>query len=478
MAIRTGIGVGGAQIFDTSGIIDTYGRQVAQQQKAQALQAEKQAKEQAKFDEDLATAMAGIKTDGVDPKTAEYIQNEYLKIRGLRAEAEKQNPSQRPLFLQGIKDKMNGLKEFSANAKDFNNKLFSMGGKINDWDYDETTLGRYKKLSETPYYQLTPEEKSLNPTMFQKRPNFGLIDKIFTETYNDGKRLSKYKEEVKLPKDGKRFDLNVVDPNVISNIITQRVESNPEAMAAAKQLYVRSTGDAQPTPQKIKDFLNKDYLARFGYEYSGEIKDKKEPKGGGRGDDEDESYNYPIELNLPFAQTSKKPGVVNVKDYTKLPMSKQNFAGSGYIDLSTGKPADNVLDSSNDYEVVGVGNFPIITAGNMKGSLAQPGYAEKNKNSVKKTPMVHVQKITDGIKEDLLIPYDRLPRSKKVNKGLANFTPATSGSSGASTPAPKDNSKVLQGTKSQLKDAASKKGLSIDEYKKQLKLAGYTVIEK
>jgi hypothetical protein len=41
-----------------------------------------------------------------------------------------------------------------------------------------------------------------------------------------------------------------------------------------------------------------------------------------------------------------------------------------------------------------------------------------------------------------------------------------------------DNSKVLQGTKAQLKDAASKKGLSIDEYKKQLKLAGYTVIEK
>lgn len=281
MAIRTGIGVGGAQIFDTSGVIDTYGRQIAQQQKAQVLQAEKQAKEQAKFDEELATAMAGIKTDGVDPKTAEYIQNEYLKVKNLRAEAEKLNPSQRPLFLQGVKDKMNSLKEFSANAKDFNSKLFSMGGKLNDWDYDKTTLGRYKKLSETPYYQLTPEEKALNPTMFQKRPNFGLIDKIIDETYKNAEEKADFKGEIK--NKGKRANVKEVKPEVVSEMLDQQFNYNPQAQYALEKLYTQTTGDTQPTPEKISKFKKDLYVKKHGYTYTGEYKDLKEPKGSGDG---------------------------------------------------------------------------------------------------------------------------------------------------------------------------------------------------
>jgi hypothetical protein len=42
MAIKTGIGVGAAQVFDTSGIMNTYARQQAQQQKIQAAQAQRE----------------------------------------------------------------------------------------------------------------------------------------------------------------------------------------------------------------------------------------------------------------------------------------------------------------------------------------------------------------------------------------------------------------------------------------------------
>ena len=94
--------------------------------------------------------------------------------------------------------------------------------------------------------------------------------------------------------------------------------------------------------------------------------------------------------------------------------------------MATGQPSTEALESSNDYEVVGVGNFPIITRGNMKGSVSQPRFAEQNPNAVKLTPMVHVQKKVGSLIENLLVPYDRLPPSAKTKKGLANFTPAGS----------------------------------------------------
>jgi hypothetical protein len=57
--------------------------------------------------------------------------------------------------------------------------------------------------------------------------------------------------------------------------------------------------------------------------------------------------------------------------------------------------------------------------------LSQKTFAEKNPNAIELKPMVHVQRNTaKGQKEDLLIPYDRLPASSKVKKGLTNFTPA------------------------------------------------------
>ena len=54
MAIRSGIGIGGAQVIDTRDIMSASARQIAQQQKAQALQAEREAKSSEKYNEELA----------------------------------------------------------------------------------------------------------------------------------------------------------------------------------------------------------------------------------------------------------------------------------------------------------------------------------------------------------------------------------------------------------------------------------------
>lgn len=420
MAIKTGIGVGGAQIFDTSGIMNAYNNQVAQRQKAQALQAEKEAKASQRFDEDLATAMAGIKTNGVDQKTAEYIQNEYLKVKGLRSEAEKLNPSQRPLFLQGIKDKMDGLRDFALNAKDHGSKLFTLGSKLNPYDYDESTLGRYKKLSETPYYQLTPEEKALNPTMFPKRAKFELIDGIINDTYKLAEEKADFKGEIR--KGGKRANYKEVDPKIVDEILNQKFGYNPEAQAALQQLYINTTGDKQPTPEKVSKFRNDVYLKQHPLRYTGEYRDLKENKSGDNNQEDKFSYRQQIiggalqkdpksiekiRAQLPSGttitpMTSKAISGKSTGGYPmlkiKIPSTDKLDGVTETIDLSSGEPGIRLNQLLNQYsgETVQYSKFGI------EGAKTRGKQFEPNKPQPKPTTQSSNKKVVKGVKDNKL----------------------------------------------------------------------------
>lgn len=194
-----------------------------------------------------------------------------------------------------------------------------------------------------------------------------------------------------------------------------------------------------------------------------------------------------MSMNIPFASGD---GVFQADEYVTLSLPKKNFAGSEYIDMSTGKPSSERLASSNDYEIVGVANVPLIKKGAVKdsalfGAIAQPNFASKRPDLIEKKPMIHVQyPIPEGggMKRDLLIPYDRLPEniknSKSVRDALKGFTPATSSSQTTQPKQQPKQGKELAGTSAQLESAAKSRGLTKSEYKKQLEAAGYIVKEK
>jgi hypothetical protein len=436
MAIRTGIGVGAAQIADTSGIMNAYARQIAQQQRAQAAQAqreflsaekEKERAERAaaKFDEDLADIMASAKLGGIRDVDVPEITKAYNEVKDFYSKSGSLKDSQKPLFRAELRNRMNTINDAAINSKEVEKKRYATAVKVseNPWDYDPKVIQDLDYVNKTPLSKLGGMA-NMDPLNYQKLPNFGLIDNIINKTYDLGKINAKFAGEV-FDK-GKRFNVKRTTPEFIQDNLVQQFTSSPEAIKAISSLYVRELGK-QPTNEELTNYIMDKYKTKHSFDYIGEPLDLKEPK------DSETIYNSPIELNIPFAQDTKTPGVVNVKDYVKLPLSKQNFAGSGYIDMATGAPSASDLESSNDYEVVGVGNFPIISGnfevkgvGNLKGSLAKPGFAQSNPSAVTLTPMVHVQKITKGDVQNLLVPYDRLPRSTKTKKELANFTPASS----------------------------------------------------
>lgn len=185
-----------------------------------------------------------------------------------------------------------------------------------------------------------------------------------------------------------------------------------------------------------------------------------------RGDTNSQA-STPQDLAIPFADGN---GVALGRGYVKAPMTTKNFAGSSAIDLYTGKPT-KLNTSSNDYEVVGVANFPFITKGNQKGNLSQPNFAQNNPNAIEDKPMIHVQLKEGGLVSDYLIPYDRMPSNlSKANKeALASFKPNNSKNSTQQAP------KTI--SKSQIRSRASASGYTDAEYTKLLIEKGIKIVD-
>lgn len=387
MAIRSGIGIGAAQIADTSNIMNAYGRQIAQQQKAQALQAEKEAKSAEKYNEELADIMASVKTEGARDIDVPDITDAYNQIKEYYSQSAKLKDSDKPLFRAELKNKINGLNEFAQRSNKFSKDLFAMSSDIakNEWDYDPASVSELNKMSQTTLKQLGANAV-IDPMRFKRLPNFGLIDTIIDKTYKLGEENAKFAGE-RFDK-GKRFNVKRIDPAVIQNNLIQQFTSSPEAIKAISSLYVRELGK-QPTDQDLTNYIMDKYKTKHGFDYVGEAKDLERPRGGGGGGAEADKLSYrqqliggvmqldPSSLSKMQAQlpsgskidplSSKKiegyskGGYPTYKVRVTIPATDTRSQISEIIDLKTGEPGIRLNQLLNEYsgETVSYSKFGI-----------------------------------------------------------------------------------------------------------------------
>jgi len=434
MAIRSGIGIGEAQVFDTSGLANQYAKQVAADQANLQRQAIANQKRNDEFLKDLAGTVASTKLlgNGLHPKDVSKLTDYRAKTLELYNKASQaKNPQEKALLKAEVDKSIEQQLEYVNGAKFFRQSGGELFNEIlkNPWDYDDNVRNTVKDVLSNSYSDA-----------IQK--GYGVLDKTSFKSIPDGTELNKSLDNVHKYVDkaaflntpairttavGQNKDYTVIGSTAKESDVfdynKSLIEANNKLRYDVKSDWKIRNPDAQadPTDNDLAIHLTNLYKEKYGPQaFKAQGSPQKIAKAGGAGSDV--VVSTPIRLSIPFADGK---GSVDVPDYVKLPLPKQNFAGSNYIDMATGKPATDALESSNDYEVVGVGNFPIITKGNMKGSLSQPKFARENRGAVQLKPMVHVQKVTaGGYKEDLLIPYDRLPASAKTKKALANFTPS------------------------------------------------------
>jgi hypothetical protein len=283
MAIRTGIGVGAAQIADTSGIMNTYAKQVAQEQKAQALQAEKQAKENAVYNEQLADLLSGVKTDGARDVDIPDITKSYNELKEMyRQGLSIKDPAERALYRANLNKGVSSLNEYAQRSKKFAGDLFGVSQDIakNEWDYDPNSVSYLSTLKRTSLKDLGANAV-IDPMQFKRMPNVGIIEKILKDTYDLGEKKAELTNRVN--KLGQKINIFTVEPEVIQNNLVQSIQNDPEAYSAVKSLYARTTGDRDITGEKLTNFIKELYETKYNYEYKGAPKDPRK-SGGASGD--------------------------------------------------------------------------------------------------------------------------------------------------------------------------------------------------
>jgi hypothetical protein len=340
MAIRTGIGVGAAQIADTSNIMNAYARQIAQQQKAQAAQAqrdflsaekekERAEKEAAKFDEDLADIMASAKLGGIRDVDVPEITKAYNEVKDFYSKAGSLKDSEKPLFRAELRNRMNTINDAAINSKEVEKRRYDIASKVaqNPWDYDPKVIQDLDYINKTPLSKLGGMA-NMDIMNYQRLPNFGLIDNIINKTYDLGKINAKFAGEV-FDK-GKRFNVKRTTPEFIQDNLVQQFTSSPEAIKAISSLYVRELGK-QPTNQDLTNYIMDKYKTKYGFDYIGEPLDLKEPRESNSGTDEQDKYTYRQQIITGALEND--PGSIN-KIKAALPPGSKIIP---YKSFSTGK---------------------------------------------------------------------------------------------------------------------------------------------
>ena len=311
MAIRTGIGVGAAQIADTSGIMNAYARQIAQQQRAQAAQAqreflsaekEKERAERAaaKFDEDIADIMASAKLGGIRNIDVEEITKAYNEVKDFYSKSGSLKDSEKPLFRAELRNRMNTINDAAINSKEVEKKRYDIASKVaqNPWDYDPKVIQDLDYINKTPLSKLG-SFANVDIMNYQRLPNFGLIDTIIDDTYDLGKENAKFAGEIR--EKGQRLKVKRIGQDFIQNNLIQRFTSSPEAIRAISNLYSRELGK-QPTDQELTNYIMDKYKTKHSFDYVGEPLDLKEPKEGGEDQDK---YTYRQQVITGALQNDK-----------------------------------------------------------------------------------------------------------------------------------------------------------------------------
>jgi hypothetical protein len=425
-----GIGSGQAQVYSqTQNAVNTYARTIAQQQ------AKREAEQKA-----LADKLSQFSTEGLREVDKEGFYQVYDGWKNKTYDAMKAKDPKEKFRLQAEaeKDRQKAAKYvFDSKAK--TQRDLAMGAKVLGKPHFFNEQGKQifnKSLSAPIYSKDDIVDYNSIPLGYDKSKVVENVTKLNNELLKQGK----YDEVEGVTK--KVGDLTVAEFKKIKRVDPKSQYSAYEMLyrgddgfkALVEESYPQldwDNNEPQAIQMALTDMVTKSPLVKDeGVERRSvpnrDMTDYQKMslairQANAQGE---EDVSTPIQLDIPFA---KGKGRVRINEYFKMPTTKQNFAGSEYIDMKTGKPELNKLPSSGDYEVVGVANFPVIKSGNFKGSISQPKYAEKDPNNIVPTPMIHVQvPMAEGRKKDILIPYNRLAATAKSKKALSNFIPATS----------------------------------------------------
>jgi len=440
MPIKTGIGVGEAQVYDTSNLENNYFKLL-----------QRQAQEQAKFQEELVDLISKVKTDGARDIDKPLIAKGYDEIRELYRQASSiRNTTERNLVRAQITSGVQSLNEAALrSAAEAKSYIDTLGRVANtgEYMYDKDKLNEFKSRINKPITQLS----IFNPLDLPKIPDDSSRDRAYDNLYTELKPKAVY--EVRKAAGNREQEVGVINPILITNNIMERLNKSPEWLNLATVNYLQENPNTKPEFKDIVANEVKLYMARKGNEYAGDpSRIPKATGGSGSGDDVSNPANYEVLRGKTFVTEELKQ---NGKVVTP---SKPVITFDTFVTTPVGQP----------FATPQIGNAFNITYGksepiSSKKGLRITGMGVKNGN-------LRVTVVDDDEVEYYLKPQD-IPLSIRNGKQYKAAERALGGSS-APAPAPAGKTYKVGGksySEAQIKNAAKQSGVSFEEYIKQVK---------
>ena len=399
MPIKTGIGVGEAQVYDTSNLENNYFKLL-----------QREAQETAKFQEELVDLISKVKTDGARDIDKPLIAKGYDEVRELYRQASSiRNKTERNLVRAQITSGIQSLNEAAArSAAEAKSYIETLGSIANtgEYMYDKDKLNDFKSRINKPITQLS----IFNPLDLPKIPSDAIRDKAYDNLYTELKNKSVYKT-VKLG-GGKEQEVGVVDPKIVASNIIERIGKSPDWLNLATRNYIQANPDKEPKIEDIIDTEFKLYMNRRGNEYAGTpSRIPKATGGSGEGDEkltyrqklitglinQDDDYRQELQANLPanskieYGTSRAVPGVSKggykyIKIRIPAESTENGIEVVETIPLEAGKPIQKLNYIINQYSPEKVSPSKVgITGGKPRGDKFEVGQQPATRKEIKQS---------------------------------------------------------------------------------------------
>jgi hypothetical protein len=273
MAIKTGIGVGSAQVFDTSGIVNNLYKSLEKKQKERDL-----------FAAEIADSLSRFDPSGLYGEDLKEVNDLYSAIKTKNYSANSLKPMDKALAKTSVAKDIQNLNERVAYIKKYNtDKQKLLLDMVEDGSkYTDQAREIAKAIKDLPYSR-AGEYGDLSKVMLMRRPDTAAIEKglsYMDKVVEDVAKSSAGKSRTAVSGDT-IFRYFSADPNVIKPQAKALILSNDDIEFSLKESFKADNPNIQnPNVDQLTDYFLKIREGRLGksaYEVQGGQKEVDKP---------------------------------------------------------------------------------------------------------------------------------------------------------------------------------------------------------
>ena len=395
MSINTGIGVGEAQVYDSRGIVNAFLKAYQLKQKEDQLFAEKIADQLSKFD---TTGLTGKDLERVTVLYDE-LTDKYRKMSGL-------NRNEKTLLDAQVKKEMNGIKAFTANAKQFykDKQDFAVEYNKDKYSFLPEVQPYVDKVTPLSYGEALDQNLGdINSMRMKRTPDMRVYDEIFSDFAKSVKAFTDDSKPITETVNKVTTTYRISNPKSVDAAALAILTDDAKKFVLVDQFKKANPNVPPPTDQDLVAFIKKVYENKNGgptgaYKFNyGDTKastgSAKEPSSGDK---------FVLAVNGAFSRDEaarnryinqlKSHSKANVSDIVYnadgtlsiIPFVKSKFTGT--IKVGDPIPVRNAVELNSQLGGLGItqSGFDVVTGLNQSA----PSGGSKTPNPSSKIPTV------------------------------------------------------------------------------------------